>query len=365
MTNYSFNLKSDDSQLKRYESLSLIHPTFTLSGSSSFYVNNVKHTLFGREIINSRANTANPESLLDLVKEISSTHNLKLEYIQGKELEKKGLNLLYNVGRGASKPPVLVVLKYEGNPTKPEDLIAIVGKGVCFDAGGLNLKPTGGIEDMYGDKGGSVAALSAFLGAVESKLPVNVVLGTFFVENLVGDDAYHPNDILKSYKGLTVEIGNTDAEGRLCLADTMSYVQLNYKPHTLIEFSTLTGACIVALGMERAGMWTNSETLGKDLETAAQNSFEAVYRMPLSDDEREATKSKFADLNNGVSMKYNASSANRAAAFLEYFVESGVNWAHIDMAGPGLNIGEKFTNTGAAPAWGVQLILHYLKEKAQ
>jgi leucyl aminopeptidase len=184
---------------------------------------------------------------LELSKQVADKFNLKLDYLVGKDLEKEGLNLLYNVGRGASKAPVLAVMKYEGNPDHPEDLIALVGKGVCFDAGGLNIKPTGGIEEMYADKGGSACVFSAFYGICDLKLPVNVVLGTFFVENLLGSDSYHPNDILTSYKGLTVEIGNTDAEGRLCLADTMTYVQKYYKPHTLVEYSTLTGACVVGL----------------------------------------------------------------------------------------------------------------------
>lgn len=137
-----------------------------------------------------------------------------------------------------------------GNPQKPEDVLAFVGKGVCFDAGGLNLKKTGGIEEMWFDKGGACTVLSAFKAAVELNLPINLVCALAFVENLVGSNAYHPSDIIRSYKGLTVEIGNTDAEGRLILCDAMSYVQDKHKPNTLLEFSTLTGACMVTLVMK-------------------------------------------------------------------------------------------------------------------
>ncbi len=134
-----------------------------------------------------------------------------------------------------------------GNPERGDDVLALVGKGVCFDSGGLNLKPTKAIEEMWLDKGGAVTVLSIFKAVVELKLKVNLVVSAAFVENLVGSDCYHPSDIIKSHKGLTVEIGNTDAEGRLILADAMSYTQEHYKPNTMIEFSTLTGACMVAL----------------------------------------------------------------------------------------------------------------------
>ena len=138
-----------------------------------------------------------------------------------------------------------------GNPNRPDDVLAFVGKGVCFDSGGLNLKKTGGIEDMWFDKGGACTVLSAFKAAVELNLPINLACSLAFVENLTGSDCYHPSDIIKSYKGLTVEIGNTDAEGRLILADAMSYVQEKHKPNTLIEFSTLTGAVMVSLVINR------------------------------------------------------------------------------------------------------------------
>jgi len=200
--------------------------------------------------------------MLELCKELAKTDpNIKIEYIVGEELVQKGLNLIYDVGKGGPKPSSLVVLKYEGfywtntsvlnffigNPTNPEDLIALVGKGVCFDSGGMNLKPTGGIENMHYDKGGACTVLSAFLGAVEMKLPVNIVCSMAFVENLMSEKSCHPKDIVKSYKGLTVEIGNTDAEGRLILADAMTYTQWKYNPKTMLEFSTLTGAVKIAL----------------------------------------------------------------------------------------------------------------------
>lgn len=366
LTNHSWNEKtSEGSQLKRYESVTVCHKTWKYGGDGSFQIDAANYVLFGREIANSRANKATPSSMLKLCQDLAKAYNLDIEYIVGKDLEAKGLNLIYSVGKGASEPPCLVVLRYNGNPSKPEDLYSLVGKGVCFDAGGLNIKPTGSMEEMYADKTGACVVLSTFLGIVEKKLPINVVVGVFWVENKLGSDAYRPSDILTSYKGLTIEIGNTDAEGRLCLADTMSYVQKNYKPHTLVEFSTLTGACVIALGFDKAGVWTNSDQLWADLSQASTDAAELIWRMPITDEDRENTKTKNADLGNAVPQKFNASGCNRAAAFLEFFVEQGVNWAHVDIAGPGLFFNDKYTNCGGASGYGIKLMLNYFKRRAQ
>ena len=185
-----------------------------------------------------------------------------------------------------------------GNPNRADDVLALVGKGVCFDSGGLNLKPTGFIEEMWSDKGGACTTLAIFKAAVELNLPINLVCTMAFVENLVGSDAYHPSDIIKSYKGLTVEIGNTDAEGRLILCDAMSWVQEKHKPNTLIEFSTLTGAVRVALGLSTAGIFSNSDDLVANLMTAAGTANERLWRLPIFEEHRNNMKGVNADLNN-------------------------------------------------------------------
>jgi len=254
-------------------------------------------------------------------------------------------------------------LKYEGNPQNKEDLIALVGKGVCFDVGGINLKPTGNIENMFYDKGGACTVLAAFKGAVEMKLPVNIVCSVVFVENSMSDRALHPKDIIKSYKGLTVEIGNTDAEGRLILADAMTYTQRFYNPKTLIELSTLTGAIKVALGNETAGIFSNDDGLVSDLTSIGAESCEHLWRLPITDEHRDDMKSSIADLNNkGKSVNGGSS---KAAAFLENFVDKGVKWAHIDIAGTSFRDGEKFVYSPGATGHGVKLLLNYLKKKSQ
>lgn len=371
LSNYKFDRKSltkteeENGKFRQIEELTVFHEKLNLQDEQTkFIIDSAKYTLFCREVLNARANEADPEVMLELCKELARTDpNIKIEYIVGEELVQKGLNLIYDVGKGGPKPSSLVVLKYEGNPTNPEDLIALVGKGVCFDSGGMNLKPTGGIENMHYDKGGACTVLSAFLGAVEMKLPVNLVCSMAFVENLMSEKSCHPKDIVKSYKGLTVEIGNTDAEGRLILADAMTYTQWKYNPKTMLEFSTLTGAVKIALGNEIAGMFTNDDQLAADLFKVSQETYESLWRLPITDEHREDMKSNIADLSNkGKSV---SGGASKAAAFLENFVEKGVKWAHIDIAGTSFRDGDKFVYSNGATGHGVKLLLNYLRKQGQ
>ena len=241
------------------------------------------------------------------------------------------MNLFHAVGRAAASEPRCIVVHYEGNPDT-QDCIALVGKGLTFDTGGLNLKPTKYIEDMYGDKNGACAVLGALHGVLESKPKINVVFALGVAENATGSKSYKPNDIIKSMKGLTVEIGNTDAEGRLVLADTFTYVQQEYKPKELIDLATLTGACMVALGTETAGLFSNSDELANKLIESGNNTFESLWRLPIALEHHEAMKSPYADLTNNEKKRYGGASC--AAAFLEKFIDKDTKWAHLDIAGP-------------------------------
>ena len=168
------------------------------------------------------------------------------------------MGLLHAVGRAAQSEPRCIIVKYEGNP-ESKDCLALVGKGLTYDTGGLNLKPTGSMENMYGDKNGACAVIGALHGVLHTMPKINIVFALGVAENSIGSKAYKPGDIIKSMKGLTVEIGNTDAEGRLVLADTMTFVQKEYKPTELIDLATLTGACMIALGEGTAGLFSNNE----------------------------------------------------------------------------------------------------------
>jgi leucyl aminopeptidase len=212
--------------------------------------------------------------------ELAKENNLEIKIIEGEELRKEKLNLMWDVGKASIFKPRLVNLTYRGNPDSKE-VIAYVGKGLCFDSGGLNIKTGNHMSGMHLDKSGACCVMAAIRSIARLKLKVNVTASMGFVENSVAGNAYRPLDILTSRKGLTVEIGNTDAEGRLTLADVMHWTQEVFKPKTLIELSTLTGAVVVALG-STAGLWSNNDTLTKQLERAAVYGGDPLWHMPIT-----------------------------------------------------------------------------------
>ena len=218
------------------------------------------------------------------------------------------MNLFYNVGKGAVVEPRCVVIHYRGNPDSQDVDIAFVGKGLTYDSGGLNLKPTGSMETMFGDKNGACAVLGALHGSLKLKPRKNIVFVVGLAENAIDSTSYKPGDIITSMKGLTVEIGNTDAEGRLVLADTFTYVQREFKPKKLIDLATLTGACMVALGNETAGMFSNDDKMVEQLLESSKRTFEPLWRLPIMDEHREAMKSPYADLNNSGKTRYGGAS---------------------------------------------------------
>lgn len=224
-----------------------------------------KATEFARNLANVRGTEANPQYVEDYITRLLMEYEDEdailpdVQILRSRRLQELGMDLIYNVGKSAVSEPRVVIVKYRGNPDSDENDIALVGKGVTFDTGGLNLKPTGYMEDMYGDKGGACAVIGALHGVLELKPKKNVIFAVGLAENAIDAKSYKPGDILKSMKGLTVEIGNTDAEGRLVLADTFTYVQQEFKPKTLINLATLTGAVKVALGGQTAGVFGNCE----------------------------------------------------------------------------------------------------------
>lgn len=203
-----------------------------------------------------------------MIKGVSEIKSIKV--IKGEELVFEWMHLFHSVGKGASSPPRYVAVEYIGNPESKEIDYAIVGKGLTYDTGGLNLKPTNSIEDMYLDKAGACATLGALHGTIQLKLKKNIVFVVGLAENAIDANAYKPMDIIKSWKGLTVEIGNTDAEGRLVLADSLTYTQEKYNPKKIIDLATLTGACVVALGEKCAGYFSNNDEFVDTLLKSSQ-----------------------------------------------------------------------------------------------
>lgn len=285
--------------------------------------------------------------------------------LKGAEIDRAGLRLLHSVGKGSIHPPYVLVLEYVGNK-KVSTSTALVGKGVTFDCGGLNIKPYGSMESMHTDMMGAATVLSTLKAVATLKLPVNVVGAVGLVENAIGPSSYFPSSILTSLKGLTVEVLNTDAEGRLVLADVLTYVQqharLEKTPSTIIDLATLTGAIMVSLGSRRAGLFSNSSRLSEKLMATGTQSGEELWPMPIGPEHTNMMKGGMADLVNSAAGRQ--AGACTAAAFLANFVEPGKEWAHLDIAGTA-DTGDK--PKGFHPAgvtgFGVQLLMDYLRRR--
>lgn len=282
-------------------------------------------TNLARELGTHPANVVNTEYLAAEAKKLAK-QGLRVTVLEKKDLQKLGMNLMLAVSKGSAMPPKLLIMDW--NPRGAQKTFAFVGKGLVFDSGGLNIK-TASMDEMKSDMSGAAAVLAAMNGVAELKPSVRVigVIGT--VENAIGPDAYRPSDIYKGYNGKTVEIGNTDAEGRLVLADALAYTVAKYKPSAIVDLATLTGAAVVALGTHADAVFTNSERLQRDVLRAAEHADERMWPMPLFEEYSEEVKGETADLRNSVGHRWGG--ACTAAAFLKEFV-GGTPWVHIDIA---------------------------------
>ena len=260
---------------------------------------------------------------------LAKKENLKTTLLNPKQLLQEKFGALLAVAAGSRNTPRLVIMEYA--PKGSKQTIALVGKGVTFDAGGINLKPSGGLEDMKIDMSGAAAVAATLISAAKLKPRVRLVGVMPLVENMISGSATRPGDIIKSHAGKTIEIGNTDAEGRLILADAMSYTLKKYKPDIMVDVATLTGACVVALGEKIAGLFTPDDALAEAIVESGQKTHERIWRLPLPEDYKELLKSELADTNNMSSTRWGG--AITAALFLSGFTE-GTRWAHIDIAGP-------------------------------
>ncbi|CAD8179532.1 unnamed protein product [Paramecium octaurelia] len=317
----------------------------------------VKPILRLRELVPTRPNIANTEFMKNYILDIVKEHGDKITstLIEGDDLLGAGLRLIHAVGRGSIHKPFYSCLSYKGN-AESDKYYALVGKGVVFDSGGLSIKSTSSMEQMYDDKGGACTVLETFRAVVSLGLPINVVCSTAWVENSVGPDSYRVSDVIQSYKGLTVEILNTDAEGRLILADAMSYAQDKFAIHEMIELSTLTGIIKSALG-RYCGVFTNRKGCYSLLQKVEKVTKESFWPLPLEDQHRELIKGSVADINNSSSGKVGASAA---AAFLEYFVEKKVRWMHWDIANVAVTDKNEGIYTKGGTGFGVMSLIYYM-----
>jgi leucyl aminopeptidase len=297
-----------------------------------------------RDLMNEPANVLHPEEFARRTKKLKKL-GLKVKVLDIAEMTELGMNALLAVGQGSAHESRLVVLTWNGARNAKSRPLAFIGKGVCFDSGGLSLKPAGSMVGMKGDLGGAAAVVGLMHALAARKARVNAVGVVGLVENMPDGRAMRPNDIIKSMSGQTIEVLNTDAEGRLVLADALWYTQTKFRPKFMINLATLTGAILVALGSEHAGLFSNNDELSERLTKAGLAEGEPVWRLPLGDAYDKMLKSKFADMKNIGGP--NASSIT-AAQFLQRFVNK-VPWVHLDIAGVAWQDGEQ---KPIAPSWG-------------
>jgi leucyl aminopeptidase len=311
---------------------------------------------FARDLANSPANEASPAWMEERARELAASHGLEVEVLDAGQLAERGMGGLLAVGSGSAHPPRMVRLRWgtEG----PH--VALVGKGITFDTGGISIKQAADMDEMKYDKSGACDVLAVIRAAAELRLPVRLSAYTPFAENMLGSKAYRPSDIVRCYNGKTVEITNTDAEGRMILADALSWAA-EERPDALVELSTLTGGIVVALGHQAAGLYADDDGLAGELTAAAQNEGERLWRMPLYGEFLEDMKGIHADLRNSAGR---AGSANSAAAFLSQFVGDVKRWAHLDIAGVANVRADQGGHCSGATGFGVASLVGWLSRLA-
>ncbi|MCG6857699.1 MAG: leucyl aminopeptidase [Salaquimonas sp.] len=310
-----------------------------------------------RDLVNEPANVLGPVEFAARAKELEK-QGVEVEVLDEKALRKLKMGALLGVNQGSVRPPRLVVMKWNGGKAKDAP-VAFVGKGVVFDTGGISIKPAGGMEDMKGDMGGAAAVTGLMQALAGRKAKVNAIGIIGLVENMPDGNAQRPGDIVTSMSGQTIEIINTDAEGRLVLADALWYCQDRFKPKFMINLATLTGAIIVALGHHHAGLFSNNDELAANLLAAGQETGEAVWRMPLGAEYDKLIDSKFADMKN-TGGRWGGSIT--AAQFLQRYVNE-VPWAHLDVAGTAMGSPKNEYNQSWGSGFGVRLLDRLVSDK--
>jgi leucyl aminopeptidase len=307
---------------------------------------------FARDLVSEPGNVLHPDEYAKRINSLKK-FGLKINIYDEKKLKKLGMNALLGVGQGSIRGSYLVTMEWKGskNNSKP---LAFVGKGVCFDTGGISLKPAKFMEDMTYDMAGSATVVGLMKNLAVRKSKINAIGVVGLVENMPGGNAQRPGDIVKSYSGKTIEILNTDAEGRLVLADALTFTEKKFKPRFMVDLATLTGAIIVSLGSEYAGLFSNDDKLSNQLIEAGNKVDEKLWRMPLHKNFDKLIDSKNADMQN---INYvGGAGSTTAAQFLQRFVLNKTPWAHLDIAGMAFSKYGGALNSGGATGYGVRLL---------
>lgn len=316
-----------------------------------------KSTIFARDLVNEPPEYTSPQYLATVAQSIAkeSKGKITVTILEKEEIKKLGMNAFLAVSKGSDKPPKFIILRYRGKNSKKK--IVIIGKGITFDTGGLSLKSAEHMETMKLDMAGAAAVLATFNALIQISPQVHVVGLIAACENMPSGAAIKPGDIVKAANGVSIEILNTDAEGRLTLADAISYARIKEKPDAIIDLATLTGACMIALGQDIAGLFTNNDQLAIEVERAAKKGGELVWKLPVFDGYRKLIKSSIADIKNIQTGRYGG--AITAALFLLEFVEN-TPWVHLDIAGPAFEESDNPLVPKGGTGFGVRTLLQYL-----
>jgi leucyl aminopeptidase len=310
----------------------------------------VEGVIIARDLVNEPPNVLYPEEFARRASQLRKV-GVNVEVLDVKAMAKLGMGALLGVAQGSARPGRTVIMRWNGGK-KGEPPVAFIGKGVCFDTGGISIKPSGSMEDMKGDMGGAACVVGLMHALAARKAKVNAVGAIGLVENMPDGNAQRPGDIVKSMSGQTIEIINTDAEGRLVLADVLWYVAKKFKPKFMVDLATLTGAIMVALGTEHAGLFANNDELADRLIKVGQETGERVWRMPLGPEYDKLIDSQFADMKN-TGTRHGGSIT--AAQFLQRFVD-GTPWAHLDIAGTAMGASKTEINQSWGSGYGVRLL---------
>ena len=354
LATYKFDkYKSKKSKTNFSKTIKLVSNKNSRSLSKKFNHNRsvAQGVFLARDLVNEPSNILNPEDYAKRIKGLSK-YGLKVEVLNEVKMKKLGMDSLLGVGRGSQYDSQLVIIKWDGLKTKKTKPLCFVGKGVCFDSGGISLKPGNKMEEMIGDMGGSAAVVGLMKSLALRKAKANVVGIVGLVENMPDGTAQKPGDIVNTMSGQTIEIQNTDAEGRLVLADALWYAQDRFKPEFMIDLATLTGAIVMSLGNKMAGIFSNNDSLSDKLFIAGEESGDLVWRLPLSSSYDKMINSQFADMKN---IGMGGAGSITAAQFLKRFVNK-VPWVHVDIAGTATGMEKNSINTSWATGFGVHLL---------
>ncbi len=358
LKSYEFNIYKSK-KIKNNITINLIGKQNTLSLKNKLKFKALEEgTFFTRDLVSEPGNILHPDEYAKRLIKLKK-YGLKVTVYDQKKLKKLGCNALLGVGQGSIRGSYLVTIEWKGSKSKSKPL-SFVGKGVCFDTGGYSLKPARFMEDMTYDMAGSAAVVGLMKTLALRKAKINAVGVVGLVENMVSGNAQRPGDIVKSYSGKTIEVLNTDAEGRLVLADALTFTEKKFKPQLMVDLATLTGAIIVSLGSEYAGLFSNDDKLSKQLLEAGERVDEKLWRMPLHKNFDKLINSKNADMQN---INYvGGAGSTTAAQFLQRFIINKTPWAHLDIAGMAFSKYGGAVNPSGATGYGVRLLNQFVED---